>query len=85
MNGMWQLACTSQSLNGPSLHETVPSGRRVLENCDGAESLNAETRTIESLTLGCSIAFSTKCQYLAGYSYNSQVSNSCSYRLFARE
>ena len=35
MNDMWQLAGTSQSLNGPSLCETVQSGHRVLENCDG--------------------------------------------------
>ena len=60
MNDMWPLAGTSQSLNGPSLCEPVSwSGHRELENSDmmmGAESLNAETRMIETLTLGCSTA-----------------------------
>ena len=78
-NDMWQLAGTSQSaLNGPSpsLRETVWSGCRALDGTVmGAESLNAETRAIEMLTLSI----------LAGYSYNSQVSNSCSYHSFARE
>ena len=43
VNDMWQLTGTSQSLNSPSLHKTVRSGRQV------AESLNAETGTIETL------------------------------------
>ena len=48
----------------------------------GAESLNAETRTIETL-----MRSTASFQYLhvADYSYNSQVSDSCSYCSFAWE
>ena len=71
MNDMWQLTSTSQSLNSPSLCETVRSGRQVLRRVMGAESLNTETRTIEMLTLGCSTASFYKMPILVGYSYNS--------------
>ena len=43
-------AGTSQSLNGPSLRETVQSNHAgCLRTVMGAEYLNAETRTIETL------------------------------------